>query len=147
LHDERRIHDSNEVTEAGIGIMDVDPGFEHAYRMLRSSAGAPPGVGISQSRCLPAGVGGQNGTGRHDLIDAVQDFGAQPQLCCAELGLKLFHGARTDDGAGHSWMFGDERQRHVDQRHVVVVGELPQFIGSVELRLIDGVGQVESIGP
>src|SRR5271166_255566 len=65
-------------------------------------------------------------TGRHDLVDLVENVGAERRVKGWELTLKLVHGARADDRRSHRWMAQDERERHLDQRDAGLLGEVAE---------------------
>ena len=95
------------------------------------------GAGV-QCWADPAVVGGVEGdTGRHDLVDAVENICGQLRVGGGELRLQMVHGSGADDGGGDRGVAADdEGYRELDERDAGVVGELGELFDGVELALV-----------
>ena len=93
------------------------------------------GAGV-QCWADPAVVGGVEGdTGRHDLVDAVENICGQLRVGGGEPRLQMVHGSGADDGGGDRGVAADdEGYRELDERDAGVVDELGELSGVVELR-------------
>src|SRR5437588_6496789 len=95
----------------------------------------------------PASVGGVDGcAGGHDLVDAVQHVAGELNVGGGELRLEMLHRPWANDRGRHRGVAEDERDRHFDQGHPRLVGQLRELLSGVELALVGQQRKVEAIG-
>src|SRR5204862_7002107 len=108
-----------------------------------TSASAPSPRLRSHPLRLPSAVGGEDdGSGRNELVDAIESLVRQSGVDSGEEILELLHRARADDRGGHRGMLQDERQRQMLERHLLLLREVDQLLDDLELPLVLRKGPV-----
>src|ERR1700722_11809322 len=81
-----------------------------------ASAGSAAERRVLDGGRYPSDIGDvEVGPRRDDLVDPVEDVGAQTELERRKLGFEVLHGARPDDGRRDGRVLEDEAQRQLEQ--------------------------------
>src|SRR5580693_6045389 len=101
---------------------------------MRMRCSAAPRRAVGEPGPVPTGVALVDvGARRDDLVDAVEHVRAQLALERRQLALELLDRARADDRGGDGGVVGDERERHLYQRHTGLLRKLAQRLRGLEL--------------
>src|SRR5258707_1246502 len=119
----------------------------NAARMVPTASGLPGSCRSLQSWTDPPTVSGVDGrAGRDDLVDAVQQVVRKLDVGGSELGLKVLHRPRADDGGGYRGVAEDEGDRHMDQGDARLLGQLGQLLSGIQLALVGLQRHIEAVG-